>query len=65
MRMSVTAAVVKPFKTVPVEVNTKKTPGYCVICSRVATTHALFKGEGVVILQRYCDGCLPKADYEY
>ena len=53
--------MVKPFKTRPVD--PKKSPGFCVICSALATTQALFQLEDAVIIQRYCDKCLPKADY--
>jgi hypothetical protein len=44
--------------------STKKEPGYCVECSAIATKVALFKVEGVIMLRRYCDRCVVKADYE-
>ena len=53
----------KPFETRPVTMGTKKSAGFCVMCSAVATTEALFKVPDAVIIQRYCDACLPKADY--
>jgi len=54
----------KPFETRPAKASTKKAPGFCIICSKVATTEALFQLEGAVVIQRFCDVCLPKADYE-
>ena len=42
---------------------TKKTVGFCVICSAVATTEALLKVPDAAIIQRFCDACPPKADY--
>jgi len=56
--------VVKPFQTRPASISTKKEPGYCVECSAVATTEALFKLTGVIMLRKYCNKCLPSADYE-
>ena len=57
-------AVVKPFQTRPASVSTKKEPGFCVECSAIATTEALFKVAGVIMLRRYCSKCLPGADYQ-
>lgn len=54
----------KPFETRPVKSNTKKSSGFCVTCSAMATTEALFQLEDAVIIQRFCDKCLPKANYE-
>jgi hypothetical protein len=56
--------VVKPFEKRPVSLSTKKSPGLCIVCSAIATTEALFKVENVTVVQRYCDKCLPKADYK-
>lgn len=55
--------VIKPFETRPVSVSTKKLPGFCVKCSAVATTEALFQLEDAILVQRYCDKCLPDAQY--
>lgn len=57
-------AVVKPYQTRPASISTKKEPGFCVECSAVATTEALFKVEGVIMLRRYCNKCASSADYE-
>jgi hypothetical protein len=54
----------KPFETKPATMSTKQSPGICIVCSKVATTVALFQLQDAVIIQRYCDGCLPKANYE-
>lgn len=59
-----TFAVAKPFKTTPLEVSRKKQPGICTICSGPATTQALFDVGEAVLVRKYCDKCLPKADYE-
>ena len=56
--------VVKPYETKPATLSTKQGAGFCVSCSAVATTIALFQLEGAVIIQRYCDKCLPDAKYE-
>ena len=56
--------VVKPYQTRPAVVGTNKTPGFCITCSAVATTEALFKVEGVIMLRRYCNKCVAGADYE-
>jgi hypothetical protein len=55
--------VVKPFETKPAALSTKKAPGFCVICSAIASTMAFFQLEDAVIIQRYCDKCLPNANY--
>lgn len=44
--------------------STKKEPGYCIECSARATTEALFKVAGVIMLRRYCNKCVAKADYK-
>jgi len=54
-------SMVKPFETRPASSGTKRPPGYCIVCAEVATTEALFQEPGAVIIQRYCDKCLPKA----
>jgi hypothetical protein len=53
----------KPFETRPVTLGTKKTAGFCVTCSAVATVEALFKVPDAIIIQRFCDKCLPGANY--
>lgn len=58
---SLILSMVKPFETRPV--NPKKSPGFCIICSATATTEALFRVPDAAVIQRYCDKCLPKADY--
>jgi len=55
--------VIKPFKTSPALISAKKSPGYCFLCGTPATTEAFFHVDGVTIIQRYCDNCLPKANY--
>ena len=54
----------KPFETRSAKSTTKSQPGFCVRCSALATTEALFQLEDAVIIQRYCDKCLPDADYD-
>ena len=56
--------LVKPFQTRPASMSTKKEPGICVECSAIATTEALFRVDGVIMLRRYCNKCLPSAQYE-
>lgn len=56
--------MVKPFQTRPVIYGTKKLAGFCVRCGTIASVEALFKIPDAIVVQRYCDGCLPKADYE-
>src|SRR5207247_4613039 len=56
--------VVKPFETRPATTSTKKASGFCILCSKPATTEALFHVYDVTVFQRYCDGCLRKAKYE-
>lgn len=53
----------KPFETRPATSSTKKAPGFCIVCGAVATTEALFQLDDAVIIQRYCDKCLPAARY--
>ncbi|HVX03134.1 MAG TPA: hypothetical protein VHA09_08275 [Nitrososphaera sp.] len=36
----------------------------CQKCGGWATTGALFQLQDIVIMQRYCDDCLPNAEYE-
>ena len=56
--------MMKPFETRPALSSTKKSAGFCILCSKTATTEALFQLEDAVIIQRFCDKCLPKANYE-
>lgn len=56
--------MVKPFETRPAALSTKHATGFCIMCSAVASTMAFFQLEDAVIIQRYCDSCLPAADYE-
>ena len=47
----------------PIERNPKESRQYfCVGCGGVATQTALFKIEGAVIVERYCDACASKLD---
>lgn len=62
--MDAICIVVKPFQTRPAAVGTKGSSGFCVLCAATATTEALFKVEGAIIVQRYCDRCLSQANYE-
>jgi len=57
-------AVVKPYETRPATTSTKKAPGFCITCGKIATTEALFQLEDAVIIQRFCDNCLHLADYK-
>lgn len=62
-QMARSNAVKKPFLTRPVTLGTKKMPGFCIRCSAIATTEALFQLDDAVVIQRYCDGCLTHAEY--
>ena len=53
----------KPFETKPALSDPKKSPGFCVLCGEKATTQALFKLPDAIIVERYCNKCLPKANY--
>jgi hypothetical protein len=53
----------KPFETRPATSSNKNASGFCIVCASVATTEALFKIDGAVIIQRYCDACLHDAKY--
>jgi hypothetical protein len=54
--------MVKPFETRPATAGNKG-GGFCILCGKPATTEALFRLEGAIVIQRYCDTCLPKANY--
>jgi len=56
--------VVKPFQTTPIQLRKYQAPVYCCICSKAATTNALFQLEDCAVIQKYCDECLPNADYQ-
>jgi len=53
----------KPFETRPATNSTKKLTGFCIVCSDIATTEAIFQLEDATILQRYCDKHLADASY--
>lgn len=53
----------KPFEKRPAANGSSKSPGFCIVCSAVATTEALFQLEDAVILQRYCDKHIGDANY--
>ena len=55
--------MLRPYQTRPALHTTKKSPGFCITCGGIATTEALFKLEGAMIIQRYCDKCLSNAQY--
>jgi hypothetical protein len=55
--------MLRPHYTRPAFHPTKKSPGFCITCGGIATTEALFKLEGAMIIQRYCDKCLSNAQY--
>jgi hypothetical protein len=52
-----------PYQTRPALHTTKKSSGFCITCGKIATTEALFKLDGAMIIQRYCDKCLSSAQY--
>jgi hypothetical protein len=54
-----------PFESSPVSTDPKKPRGFCVQCGSIASTVAKFKIPGAIMVQRYCDKCLPKASFEY
>lgn len=54
-------AMEKDFKTRRITVIAKKSPGFCISCGAPATTEAMFPEPGAIIIQRYCDNCLPMA----
>jgi hypothetical protein len=55
-------SMAKPFQTRPAG-SAGKSPGFCIVCSAVATTEALFKLEDAVIVQRFCDKHIAGANY--
>jgi hypothetical protein len=57
-------SVMKPFETRPASVSTKKAPGFCIMCGKIATTEALFQLHEAQVIQRFCDKCLHLADYD-
>jgi hypothetical protein len=56
--------MVKPFQTRSASNGTKKAPGFCITCSAVATTEALFQLEDAVVIQRFCDKHIADANYD-
>ena len=56
-------AMTKPYETRPATSSNKKASGFCIICASAATTEALFKIDGAIVIQRYCDACLRNAKY--
>jgi hypothetical protein len=54
---------IKPYQIRPASTGTSKSRGFCIICAGVATTEALFRLDGAVVIQRYCDKCLSEAEY--
>ncbi len=56
--------MVKPFKTRPAGVSTSKSAGFCIMCSAIATTEALFQLQDAVVIQRFCDKHISEANYE-
>ena len=62
--MHATDTVGKPYQTRPAKVGTKGGTEFFVSCTGVATTEALFKLEGAIAIQRYCDRCLPQTHYQ-
>ena len=53
----------KPYDTRPATSSNKKASGFCITCAATATTEALFKIDGAIVIQRYCDACLRNAKY--
>ena len=51
----------RPYSTRPVTTELRKPSGFCFDCGALATTEALFQEDSVIVLQRYCDKCLPHA----
>ena len=45
--------MLKLYQTRPALHTTKKSPGFCITCGEIATTEALFKLQGAMIIQRY------------
>jgi hypothetical protein len=62
--MTAYPSVMKPFETRSAMSSGKRAPGFCILCGKIATTEALFQLNDAVVIQRFCDACLPKADYE-
>jgi hypothetical protein len=55
----------RPFATRPVQLALRKKVAFCIECDKaVATTAALFKVEGAIIVRKYCDACIKDAVYK-
>ena len=39
-------------------------PSYCHLCSKPATNDVLFNTQEFTVMQRYCDECLSKAEFD-
>jgi hypothetical protein len=55
--------MLKPSKMRPIEKKKHQMPSYCMLCPDVATKEVLYELENCVVVQRYCDKCLPHAEY--
>lgn len=53
----------KPVETRPIKPDRTKTPPTCVVCFEEAAIEALFELENALIIQRYCDKCISRAEY--
>lgn len=48
----------KPYQVRDVTQSTIKKNGACVHCGNVAMKEALFNGDGVTIIEKYCEDCM-------
>jgi hypothetical protein len=56
--------MIRPLETRPAQPDKYRLPTKCSFCDRKATTEAFFQLENCLVVQKYCDECLPDAEYE-
>ncbi len=54
----------KPYQIRPYRPKKKGNVPFCSICGERVTNEALFEVGDYIVAQKYCDNCLPNAEYE-
>ncbi|AIF82243.1 hypothetical protein NTE_00161 [Candidatus Nitrososphaera evergladensis SR1] len=54
----------KPFQIKPLKAEPGRGLPYCNACGAYATNEAHFDVGNYIVLRRYCDKCLPTAEYD-
>ena len=56
----------KPYQVRPLALHLGRNapkPGFCTHCGKPAAKEALFQGDGIIVIEKYCDACMEPKEF--